>query len=61
MNILSTILELRQTRYPSLPEDLVKEIVSIETDYAEDRVEGFKRVNQALERYLNSSAGNDPC
>jgi hypothetical protein len=61
MDLLSTILELRQMRFPNLPEDLVKEIVSIETDYAEDRAEGFKRVNQALERYLNSSAGNDPC
>jgi hypothetical protein len=61
MDILSTILELRQTRYPSLPVELVKEIVSIETDFAEDRAEGFKRVNQALERYLNTSSGNDQC
>ena len=61
MDILSTILELRQTRYPSLSADLVKEIVSIETDFAEDRTEGFKRVNQALERYLNTSSGNDQC
>jgi ribonucleotide reductase beta subunit family protein with ferritin-like domain len=53
MDLLSTIMELRQKQFRDLPEDLVREIVEIETRYAEDRTEALKRVDQALERYLN--------
>jgi hypothetical protein len=61
MDLLSTILELRKGEFAHLPEDLVKEIVSIEVDYAEDRGEAFKRVNQAIERYLNTLPENKSC
>lgn len=61
MDLLSTILELRQKQFAHLPEDLVKEIVSIEIHYAEDRAEALKRVNQALERHLNSLPENKSC
>jgi hypothetical protein len=54
MDLLATILELRQKQFTHLPEDLVAEIVRIEIDYAEDRSEAQKRVEQALEKYLNN-------
>ena len=61
MDLLSTILELRQKQFAHLPEDLVKEIVTIEMDYAENRSEALKRVEQALERYLNNLPENKSC
>ena len=61
MDLLSTILDLHQKQFAHLPEDLVKEIVRIEIDYAEDRTEALKRVEQALERYLNSLPENKTC
>jgi len=61
MDLLATILELRRKQFAHLPEDLVKDIVRIEIDYAEDRSEALKRVEQALERYLNSLPENKSC
>jgi RIO-like serine/threonine protein kinase len=47
-----TIQELRSKKYPELPEDLVNEILNIEIECAEDRVEALKRIRLVIENNL---------
>lgn len=51
-DMLDTIEEIRRKMFPELPADLVKQIVSIEREFTENRQEAFKRISQAIDVHL---------
>ncbi|MBE0556949.1 MAG: hypothetical protein IH628_06915 [Proteobacteria bacterium] len=50
--LMDTIEDIRKKMFPELPADLVKQIVTIEEDFTENRQEAYKRISQAIDRYL---------
>lgn len=53
--LLDTIEEIRQKKFPSVPAELVKQIVLVERDFTENRQEAYKRVSQAIDEYLDKN------
>lgn len=51
-DLLETIENIRQAKYPVLPADLVAQIVAIEQRFTDNRVEAYKRIGQAIDQYL---------
>ncbi len=51
-DLIDTIEKIRQERFPDLPAELVAEIVSVEQKFVDNRVEAFKRINQAIDNHL---------
>jgi RIO-like serine/threonine protein kinase len=54
--LIKTVQDLRYKKYPDLPEDLVNEILKIEIECTDDRVEALKRIRLVVENYLNKGA-----
>jgi hypothetical protein len=50
--LLDTIEEIRKQKFPEVPADLVEQIVLIERDYTDNRLEAFKRIAQAIDAHL---------
>jgi hypothetical protein len=49
-----TVEKLRQEKYVDLPASLVDEILTIEAEWLEDRVQALRLIDQAVEKYLSS-------
>jgi len=54
-DLLDTIQQLRQEKYPNLPETLVAEIIVAEEESPENRQEALRRIREIIEAYLNST------
>lgn len=54
--LLDTIEEIRALKFPDLPARLVRQIVTIERDFTENRQETYKRISQAVDEYLSGIA-----
>lgn len=52
-DLLRTLEKLREEEYPSIPEELVQEIVEIENDFVEDRNEAQRRIDDLVDSYLS--------
>lgn len=51
--MLTTIEEIRKEKFGEIPAELVREIISIETNFTDNRQEAFKRIAEAIEIHLN--------
>ena len=57
-DLLDTIEEIRNSKFPDIPAELVKQIVLIERDYTDNRQEAYKRITQAIDAHMaNRAAG----
>jgi hypothetical protein len=54
----TTILKLREEKYPDLPAELIDEILSIEADWIDDKGQAFRRVAQAVDKYMTEQEGS---
>jgi hypothetical protein len=54
--LLDTIEQIRNAKFADIPAELVKEIVLIEANYTDNRVEAYRRVAQAIDAYLEKQA-----
>jgi hypothetical protein len=54
--LLDTIEQIRQDKFPEVPAELVKEIALIEANYTENRQEAYRRIAQAVDAYLQKQA-----
>lgn len=52
--LIATVEQVRAERYPSLPPDLVSQILAIEAEHPEDRTEAMRAIKQAVLAALNS-------
>ncbi len=50
--VIETVKHLIETRYPNIPEDLVLEILKIESENTDDQAIAQQKVNAVLEDYL---------
>lgn len=55
-DLLETIESIRETRFPNLPGNLVRDILLIESEYTENRTEAYRRVIDAIDTYLADRA-----
>ena len=53
--LLDTIEEIRNKRFPEISPELVKQIVQIERDFTENRQEAYKRITHAVDTYLSKT------
>ena len=51
-DLSETVQKLRDEKYPDIPEDLVAEILVVETNFLETQAESSKRIARAVETYL---------
>ena len=49
--LLATVEEIRRERYPNLDPKLVDQLLGIQQRHAEDRAEGSKRTEQAMNQW----------
>ena len=54
--LFDTIEQIRKTKFPDLPADLVKRIVLIEKDFTEDRHEAYKLIGEVIDSHLSATA-----
>ena len=53
LNELRNALEkIRQEDYPEIPQELIEELLTIEFENQDDRVEAAKKVLKAIDEYL---------
>lgn len=53
LNELRNSLEkIRQENYPEIPQELIEELLTIEFENQDDRVEAAKKVLKAIDEYL---------
>lgn len=53
LNELRDALEkIRQENYPEIPQELIEELLTIEFENQDDRVEAAKKVLKAIDEYL---------
>jgi hypothetical protein len=52
--LLDTIEEIRKRNFPEVSADLVKQLISIEMDFTDNRQEANKRVAQAIDAHLEA-------
>jgi hypothetical protein len=53
LNELRNALEkIRQENYPEIPQELIEELLTIEFENQDDRVEAAKKVLKAIDEYL---------
>lgn len=53
LNELRNSLEkIRQENYPEIPQELIEELLTIEYENQDDRVEAAKKVLKAIDEYL---------
>jgi hypothetical protein len=52
--LLDTIEQIRKQKFSEVPEDLVRQIVTIETDFTDNRQEAYKRISQAIDDHLGT-------
>jgi uncharacterized protein YfeS len=53
LNELRNALEkIRQENYPEIPQELIEELLTIEYENQDDRVEAAKKVLKAIDEYL---------
>ncbi len=50
--VIETVKHLIETRYPNVPEDLIIEILKIESENTDDQTIAQQKVNTILEDYL---------
>ena len=55
-DLLDTIEEIRKEKFADVPAELVKEILLIEANYTENRVEAYRRIEKAIDAYLEKQA-----
>lgn len=53
-NIAETLQTIRAEEYPNLPKELIAQIVEIEANYIDDRLEARRQIDALVERYLDS-------
>lgn len=53
-DLLHTVEKLRSTKYEAIPPNLVKAIIQIEADFADDRVTASRKVGEALREFMGS-------
>ena len=53
--LLDTIEEIRKKNFPEVAADLVKQLVSIEMDFTDNRQEANKRIAQAIDAHLDEA------
>ncbi len=51
-DLQQTIDGLRKERFASLPHELIREIVSIEAEFVDNRPEAVKRIRDIVEAFL---------
>ncbi len=52
----ATVERVRAERFPNLPDDLALKILQIEAECVENRTEAARRVDAAIQTYLDSKA-----
>ena len=50
--VIETVKHLIETRYPNVPENLILEILKIESENTDDQAIAQQKVNTVLEDYL---------
>ena len=53
--LLDTIEQLRKQKFPEIPAELVEQIVAIERNFTDNRLEAFKRIAQAIDTHLEKA------
>lgn len=48
----NTLEKIRQENYPEIPQELIEELLTIEYENQDDRVEAAKKVLKAIDEYL---------
>jgi hypothetical protein len=54
--LLDTVEDIRKKLFPELPPDLIKQIITIEKDFTENRQEAYKRISQVVDEYMAQQA-----
>jgi hypothetical protein len=54
--LLHTIEQIRAEKFGDIPADLVSNVVNIERDFTENRQEAYKRIEHAIDAYLEKTA-----
>ena len=58
--LIATVEQVRDERYPSLPSELVKQILVIQAEHPEDRAAAMRAIKQAVLSALASQSAGDP-
>lgn len=51
-DLFETVEEIRKRSFPTLPAELVRQIITIEKEFTENRQEAYRRISEALDAYL---------
>jgi hypothetical protein len=54
--LLDTVEQIRKAKFPDVPADLVQKLLLIEANYTENRVEAYRRIEKAIDAYLEKQA-----
>jgi len=52
IDLLTTVLRLRQEQFPDVPEDLVRSVLKAEQECGENRTEAYRRIQAMLQEQL---------
>ncbi len=55
-DLQQSVERLRKERFPSLPAELVREIVSIEAEFIGNRPHAIERIRDAVEEFLTKES-----
>lgn len=58
--LIATVEQVRAERYPSLPADLIAQILTVEAQHPEDRAEAMRVIRQTVLAALAESPGSAP-
>lgn len=58
-DLLATVEEIRASKYPTLDQLLVRDILSIHHRYAEDPAEAHKQTEMLLNRWATAQLGSE--
>jgi hypothetical protein len=53
--VLESVLRLRQTDFPDVPEVVVRQIVEVEYDHIDSRPEALRKVRAIIEGWLETN------
>lgn len=54
--LLDTMEQIRKAKFTDIPAELVKEIVLVEANYTDNRVETYRRLEKVIDAYLEKQA-----
>ena len=49
-----TLLDIRNSQFGEIPEELITTILSLQDIYAQDRSEAYKKIKKIVDEYVNS-------